>query len=103
MEVIAVYARERLKAHLAPDLISLLFGQASRRVLGRRSGLCDQEAEVRCLCRPGAARWASRRQPLGTNLKNLRAMINHYHETYGLKTVPIVTLPPKGDARVSDG
>jgi integrase len=34
------------------------------------------------------------------DLKNLRAAVNYYHKTYGLKTVPIVTLPPKSDARV---
>lgn len=34
------------------------------------------------------------------DLKNLRSAINHYHETYGLKTVPIVTLPAQEEARV---
>jgi len=34
------------------------------------------------------------------DLKILRAAVRHYHKEYGLKTLPVVTLPPKEEARV---
>lgn len=97
-EVIAIYRRE-VEPNLArPDLIAYsvkhLVGFWSEDVVSKIKGpTCRRYVKWRCDM--GVSQTTARH-----DLKNLRAAINHYHQEYGLKAVPIVTLPPKEEARV---
>ena len=98
VEVIAVYRRE-VEPNLArPDLIAysvkhLVEFWGDDLVSTIKKPRCD--AYVAWRCNKGVSKTTARH-----DLKNLRAAVNYYHKAYGLKTVPIVTLPPKTDARV---
>jgi len=96
--VIAIYRRE-VEPNLArPDLIAysvkhLVEFWGDDVVSAIKKPRCD--AYVIWRCKMGVSTTTARH-----DLKNLRAAVNYSHKTYGLKTVPIVTLPPKSDARV---
>jgi integrase len=96
--VLAIYRRE-VEPNLArPDLIAYsvkhlveFWGDDFVSVIKKRR--CEDY--VRWRCAQGVSETTARH-----DLKNLRAAINHYHATYGLKTVPVVTLPAKEEARI---
>jgi hypothetical protein len=97
-EVIAIYRRE-VEPNLArPDLIAysvkhLVEFWGDDFVSAIKGPRC--RAYVKWRCGMGVSQTTARH-----DLKILRAAVRYYHEEYGLKTLPVVTLPPKEDARV---
>jgi integrase len=97
-EVLAIYRREVEPKLNRPDLIqysvrNLVTFWGDDLVSAIKKPKC--EAYVKWRCKMGVSLTTARH-----DLKNLRAAINHYHETYGLKVLPVVTLPEKTEGRV---
>jgi integrase len=96
-EVIAIYRRE-VEPNLArPDLVQYsvkhlveFWGDFVSAIKGPRC-----RAYVKWRCAKGVSVTTARH-----DLKTLRAAIRYYHEEYGLKTLPVVKLPPKEEGRV---
>jgi integrase len=97
-EVLAIYRREVEKNLSRPDLIKysvrhLVAFWGDEAVSAIKKQRCEEYVAWRCAM--GVAQTTARH-----DLKNLRAAINHYHKAYGLKVVPVLTLPPKEEGRV---
>jgi integrase len=97
-EVIAIYRRDVEPDLVRPDLIAysvkhLVEFWGDDFVSAIKGPRC--RAYVKWRCGMGVSQTTARH-----DLKVLRAAVRHYHQEYGLKTLPLVTLPPKEEARM---
>jgi integrase len=79
---LVVYSVKHLVNFWRDDFVSVIKGPKCR-------------AYVEWRCSMGVSQTTARH-----DLKTLRAAINHYHSEYGLKTVPVVKLPPRAEPRM---
>jgi integrase len=97
--VLAIYRREVEPDLARPDLVvysvkSLVAFWGDDFVSAIKGPKCRDYVKWRCT--KGVSQTTARH-----DLKTLRAAINHYHRgEYGLKTVPVVTLPPRAEPRM---